>query len=322
MPHQLRPDAASATRRARRPQRVLLTGGAGFMGSSVARALVDAGHEVVVLDALTYAGRREHLQGVAVELVVGDVADPLCVQPLVDAADLVVHMAAESHVDRSVRDTRPFVRTNIDGTRVVLETCQMSGNKPIYHVSTDEVFGSAPAGVFFGERDPLRPGNPYAATKAAAECLIEAWRHTFGLDTRIIRCTNNYGRRQHPEKALVGWIQRALRGEALPVHGEGAAVRDWLHVDDFAAAILAILDYEGERRTFHLAGRNPRTNLEMAELIRSLIGSGRLVFVPDRPGQDARYALDDAHTRADLGWAPRVPLADGLRELIDSMRRR
>lgn len=292
------------------------------MGSAVARALVGAGHDVVVLDALTYAGRREHLDGLPVRLEVADVADPVRVQPLVDDADAVVHMAAESHVDRSIRDARAFVRTNVEGTRVVLESCQLAGNKPLFHVSTDEVFGSAPPGHHFAEQDPLRPGNPYAASKAGAECLIDAWRHTFGLDARIIRCTNNYGLRQHPEKVLMGWTLRALRGEALPIHGDGGAVRDWLHVDDFAAGVLAVLGYEGPRRIFHLAGRNPRTNREMAETLLMIIGSGRLVMVPDRLGQDARYALDDAGTREDLGWIPRTELMDGLAAMVDAVRRR
>jgi len=300
--------------------RVLLTGGAGFIGSTVARQMVAAGWRVTVYDALTYAGSRAHLDGVDCGFVEADVCDGAQLWPLVREADLVVHMAAESHVDRSLRDPGPFLRTNVNGTREVLEACVAAGNRPLVHVSTDEVFGSAAEGQLFAEHDPMRPGNPYAATKAAAECLVEAWRHSFGLDTRVIRCTNNYGQRQHAEKAVMGWIRRGLSGAALPVHGRGEAVRDWLHVEDFARGLLAVVGYEGPRRVFHFAGRTPRTNREMAGKIAALLGGVDVVEVADRPGQDARYALDDEGTRRDLGWAPRVDLDDGLRELIAAVQ--
>lgn len=301
------------------PDSVLLTGGAGFMGSAVARALKAAGHRVTVLDALTYAGRRENLAGVGCAFVHGDVCDAPHVRRLVRDADAVVHMAAESHVERSLRDPAVFVRTNVDGTRSVLEACA-EADRLLVHVSTDEVFGSAAPGQLFGEDDPLRPNNPYAATKAAAEHLVRAWRQSFGLRTRLVRCTNNYGPRQHEEKALVGWALRALRGEPLPLHGRGEAVRDWLHVEDFAAGIVAVLAHGGPRDVFHLAGRTPRTNREMAASIARLAGGARIVEVPDRPGQDARYALDDAGTRADLGWAPKVALEEGLQALVAVLR--
>lgn len=298
---------------------VLLTGGAGFMGSTVARALMAAGHRVTVLDALTYAGRRENLAGVGCAFVHGDVCDAPLVRRLVGDADAVVHMAAESHVERSLRDPAVFVRTNVDGTRALLEACA-EADRPLVHVSTDEVFGSAAPGQAFGEDDPLRPNNPYAATKAAAEHLVRAWRQSFGFRTKLVRCTNNYGPRQHEEKAIVGWATRALRGEALPLHGRGEAVRDWLHVDDFAAGIVATVAYRGPREIFHFAGRTPRTNREMVELVARLAGGARIEEVPDRPGQDARYALDDAGTRAELGWAPKVPLEEGLRGLVALLR--
>ena len=300
-------------------RRVLLTGGAGFIGSTVARVLTRAGWEVTVYDALTYAGTLMNLEGVDCGFVHADVCDGPSLWPLVRTADLVVYMAAESHVERSLRDPEPFVRSNIDGTRNVLEACVAAGNCPLVHVSTDEVFGSAPPGQPFGENDPLCPGNPYAATKAAAECLVTAWRHSFGLRTRLVRCTNNYGVRQHPEKAVMGWITGGLQGRPLTLHGEGEAVRDWLHVDDFARGLLALLEYDGPREVFHFAGRSPRTNREMAEVIAGLVGA-YIVTVPDRPGQDARYALDDEGTRRDLGWAPEVPLEDGLAALVGQVR--
>jgi dTDP-glucose 4,6-dehydratase len=271
-----------------------------------------------VLDALTYAGRRDNLAGVDCELVVGDVCDVARVDALVAEADVVVHMAAESHVERSLADAGPFVRTNVEGSRVVLDACARR-DRPLVHVSTDEVFGSAAPDQLFREDDPLRPNNPYAATKAAAEHLVRAWAAR-GYRTKLVRCVNNYGPRQHEEKAVSGWIRRALRGEALPLHGHGEAVRDWLHVDDFAAGLVRVVAYAGDRDVFHFAGRSPRTNREMAAAIASLCGGARIVEVPDRPGQDARYALDDAGTREDLAWAPRVALDEGLATLVARVR--
>lgn len=288
------------------------------MGSATARALRAAGWRVTVLDALTYAGRRDNLAGVDCEFVHGDVCDAARVDALVAEAAVVVHMAAESHVERSLRDAAPFVRTNVEGTRVVLDACTRR-DRPLVHVSTDEVFGSAEPGQLFREDDALRPNNPYAATKAAGELLVRAWRVT-GLRAKLVRCTNNYGPRQHEEKAVSGWVRRAIRGEPLPLHGKGEAVRDWLHVDDFAAAIAKVVAYEGPRDVFHLAGQQPRTNREMAEAVARLCGGARIVEVPDRPGQDARYALDDAGTRADLGWAPRISLEEGLPALVARVR--
>lgn len=300
--------------------RVLLTGGAGFMGSTVARHLVDDGWEVHVYDALTYAGDRANLAGVEVEFTHADVVDATSLYPAVAAAEVVVHLAAESHVDRSFESPAEFVRTNVDGTRQVLEACRAAGGRRLVHVSTDEVFGSAPEGPGFDEDAPFRPGNPYAASKAAAECLVSAWRQSYGLPVRVVRCTNNYGVRQHPEKAVAGWIRRALADEPLLVHGDGKAVRDWLHVDDFARGLVAVMHHEGTRTHFHLSGRQPRTNREMAELVVQKVGRGRVVHVAERRGQDARYALEDGPTRHDLGWAPEIPLEAGLEHLVRLIR--
>lgn len=302
--------------------KIVLTGGAGFMGSSVARAICAAGHSVVVLDALTYAGKRAHLAGLPLTLIEGDICDPAAVEPLIGAADTVVHMAAESHVERSFSDPSLFFRTNTEGTRIIADACARLG-RPMLHVSTDEVFGTAPDGVWFREDAPFLPGNPYAASKAAAECVVQAWRHSRGLRAKIVRCTNNYGPRQHTEKAVMSWIGRALQGEPLLLHGRGEAIRDWLHVEDFAAGLCAVLHYEGPRTQFHLAGQNHRSNRAMAETILGIVGTaggGQVVEVADRPGQDARYALDDAGTRADLGWAPRITLEAGLSRLVDEVR--
>jgi dTDP-glucose 4,6-dehydratase len=295
----------------------LLTGGAGFIGSATARALVQAGWHVVVLDKLTYAGRREHLDGVAVDLVVGDVCDEDLVRQLVVGADAVVHAAAESHVGRALQDPTAFLKTNIDGTRTVLEESAKAGVPHVVHLSTDEVFGSAPAGQSFAIDAPLRPGNAYAASKAAAEAFVHATAHTLGSRATIVRCTNNYGPRQHIEKAIPGWIRAALDGEALQIHGDGSAVRDWLHVEDFAAGLLAVLSKGTPGDIYHFSGHNPLANKSVAAQIADMCGGAELTHVADRPGQDARYALDDAGTRTVLEWAPYIPFAAGLKQTLE-----
>ena len=310
--------------------KVLLTGGAGFMGSAVARQLVEEGHTVTVLDALTYAGSKSHLNGLDLNFVHGDVCDPTIVAALVDGVDTVVHMAAETHVERSLLDAAPFVRSNVEGTRVVLDACRGAAPRRsssrasvrLIHVSTDEVFGAAPTGVAFREDAAHAPGNPYAVTKSAAEGLVRVWERCFGFSASIVRCVNNYGPRQHEEKAVSGWVRLALAGQPLPVHGAGLAVRDWLHVEDFARGMARVVAYDGPRTIFHLAAQCHQTNLQMANYIADLCGNASVQCVEDRPGQDSRYALHDAGTRADLGWQPEVALEDGLRRLIAEARLR
>ena len=294
--------------------RVLLTGGAGFIGSSVARALVGAGHRVVVLDKLTYAGRRENLDGVDVDLVEGDVCDDALVGELVRGRDVVLHAAAESHVTRSLDDPAPFLRTNIDGTRCMLEAAARARVPHFIHVSTDEVFGSAPSGVAFGPNDVLRPGNVYAASKAGAEAMVHAVAHTRNYAATIVRCTNNYGPRQHPEKAIPTWIRAALTDQPLPVHGDGRAIRDWLYVEDFARGLVLLLD-QPPGGVHHFTGGSPLSNGQVARRVAAELG-GVLLHVDERPGQDARYDLDDARTRRDLGWAPQMPFSEGLTRTI------
>jgi dTDP-glucose 4,6-dehydratase len=298
-------------------RRILLTGGAGFIGSQLARDLVQAGAEVVVLDKLTYAGRRENLAGVGCTLVVADVCDPEAVRGAMRGCDAVVHAAAESHVTRSLGAAADFLRTNIEGTRVVLDAALEAGIRRVLHVSTDEVFGEVADGVACEVDAPLRPGNPYAASKVGAEALVHAWRHTHGLPTTIVRCTNNYGPRQHPEKAIPCWTRAALAGGPLPIDGDGSAVRDWLHVEDFSRGVLAALRGWRDGATWHFAGWQHRTNQQMAEAVAAAAGAPAVFRRrPERQGQDRRYALADAATRAALGWAPRVPLADGVARTV------
>jgi len=292
--------------------RVLITGGAGFIGSAVVRAFLDNDWSVVVLDKLTYAGRRAFVADTAAQLIVGDVCDRSAVDAALVGVDSVVHLAAESHVARSLTDPDVFLRTNVLGTRVVLDAACRAGIERVVHMSTDEVFGSAPSGVTFGVDAPLRPGNAYAASKAAAEALVHAWRHTHGLPTSIVRCTNNYGPRQHPEKAIPCWTLAALAGGPIPIHGAGTACRDWLFVEDLARGLVAVLDRWQPAATWHFAGRCERPNRAVAAQVGALLGVDEIHPGPDRQGQDARYALDDAQTRAALDWAPQVSLEDGL----------
>ena len=301
--------------------RVLVTGGAGFIGSQVVRELLARGAEVVVLDLLTYAGRRWHLAGLECDLHVGDVADPVAVRDAMRGCDAVMHLAAESHVSRSLADAAPFFRTNVEGTRVVLEVALELGVDRVLHMSTDEVFGAAQDGRFSGLDAPFRPGNPYAASKVAAEALVMAWQHSYGSSAAIVRCTNNYGPRQHPEKAIPCWTLAALAGGPVPVHGRGTPRRDWLHVEDCARGLVQILECWVPRAHWHLAGGDVRVNRDVARAVGALCGVDQLVFGPDRPGQDRVYLLDDSHTRRRLDWAPRVDFADGLASTVAWFRR-
>lgn len=304
--------------------RLLLTGGAGFMGSQLARDYSAAGWDVVVFDRLTYAGRREHLADVPCRLVVGDVCDPRAVRGAMDGCEVVVHAAAESHVTRSLDEAGRFLQTNVEGTRVVLAAAVELGVRRVVHVSTDEVFGTAPGASAFEVDDRLRPGNPYAASKVGAEGLVHAWRHSFDLPVVMVRCTNNYGPRQHPEKAVPSWTRAAQSAgperEPLYVDGDGTAIRDWIFVEDFSRAMVRVLERWQDGATWHFAGRAPMENRAMAKRIAALGGGAEVAFRSDRRGQDARYSLNDTATRAALDWAPRVGLDEGLARTMDWYR--
>jgi len=290
------------------------------MGSQLVRTLGASGHDVLVYDKLTYAGNRAFLEGVPHTFIQGDVCDAQSVAAALDGVDAIVHMAAESHVARSLTGPDVFLHTNILGTRVMLDQACRAGIDRFIHISTDEVFGQAPHGVAFGPDSPMRPGNAYAASKVGAEGLVHAWRHTHGYPAAIVRCTNNYGPRQHPEKAIPCWILAALSGGPLPVHGEGTAIRDWLFVEDFARGIVAGLHRWQDQATWHFGGQQHTENRRMAGRINTILGASGLQFGPDRQGQDSRYALNDMSTRAALDWAPQVSLEDGLLATIDWYR--
>lgn len=294
----------------------LLTGGAGFIGSTLARHLIEAGHRVVVLDKLTYAGRRENLEGLDLEWVQGDVCDADLVRELVADAHVVIHAAAESHVTRSHQNAAPFIRTNIEGSRVVVQAAADARVPHCIHLSTDEVFGPATPGRRFGISDTHRPSNAYAASKASAEGFLQVIRQRSDYPFTIVRMTNNYGPRQHPEKAIPCWIASALKSQTIPIHGTGSAERDWLHVDDFARGILQLLRHGQPGDIHHFAGGNSLTNRVVAEKIAALCGGSVIREGPERPGQDPRYALDDDPTRSQLKWAPIQNFEDGLKALV------
>lgn len=301
--------------------RLLLTGGAGFIGSQLARTLTADGWDVRVLDALTYAGRREHLAGVDCELIVGDVCDADAVGAALEGCEAVVHAAAESHVERSLQVPGAFLRTNIEGTRVVLAAAAQAEVDRVLVMSTDEVLGEVLGGPDPGPDAALRPGNPYAASKAGAEALVHAWRKSFDLPASIVRCVNCYGPRQHPEKAVPWWARDALEGRLVLVQGLGTAQRDWLFVEDLARGMALALSRWQPATTWHFAAHRQVPNLTMARHVLATCAArtgrqAQISFVPERQGQDRRYALDDSETRRLLGWAPQVDLAQGLARTV------
>jgi dTDP-glucose 4,6-dehydratase len=306
------------------PMSVLVTGGAGFIGSHVVDTLMSRSEvSVTVLDKLTYAGNVKNLdrhQGnERFAFVQGDIADAAAVEPLVAAADRIVNMAADTHVDRSIADPAEFVRTNVVGVYTMLEACKRL-RKPMLHVSTDEVYGSTMGGAF-GEDDSLRPNSPYSATKAAGDLACRAYSVTYGLPVTVVRGNNAYGPRQHPEKAIPTFTLAALAGRHLPVYGNGSNRREWLHVMDFARAILRVLDAGEAGQVYNIGGGHEISNIQLARMICKLTDAPEelIEYVKDRPGHDLRYSLTWLPL-ATLGWRPTIPFTDGMREVVDWYR--
>lgn len=307
-----------------------VTGGAGFIGSCFVRLLLNENPhcKVVNLDALTYAGNPDNLTGLEEErhrFVCGNIADAQAVlASLEEDTDVLVNFAAESHVDRSIASADEFLRTNIIGTQVLLDAARMRGVKRFVQVSTDEVMGSLPENdaSFFTETSPFAPNSPYAASKAAAEHLVRAAHHTFGLDTIVTRCGNNYGPRQFPEKFLPLILANAMNDEPIPLYGDGKNVRDWIYVEDHCRAILAAIEKGRSGAVYNIGARNERRNIEVVESVLDALGKPRslIKFVKDRPGHDRRYAIDPSLVEAELGWQPRETWATGLRKTIDWYR--
>jgi len=306
-------------------RKILVTGGAGFIGSAFVRLLLAEfpNDRVINLDLLTYAGNLDNLAGLDQqqhEFIHGDIADPAVVAEAMNGCEAVINFAAESHVDRSITDCADFLRTNILGTQVLLDVARKQGVKRFVQVSTDEVMGSLPedSTACFTELSPFAPNSPYAASKAAAEHLVRAAHHTFGLDTVITRCGNNYGPRQFPEKFLPLIICNALNDEAIPVYGDGRNVRDWIYVDDHCRGILAVFEKGKSGSVYNLGARNERRNLEVAESVLTALEKPHslLNFVADRPGHDRRYAIDPSLAEAELAWQPRETWESGLEKTI------
>jgi dTDP-glucose 4,6-dehydratase len=292
--------------------RLLVTGAAGFIGSAYARIAADAGHELTVLDKLTYAGRRENLEGVSHRFVHGAIEDPAAVREAMEGADAVVNFAAESHVDRSIAGQDPFVTTHVIGTGVLLDAARELGVGRYLQVSTDEVYGSIDSGSFT-ETSPLNPSSPYSATKAAGDLLVTAHVHTHGLEAVICRGSNNYGPRQYPEKLIPLMTLNALHGDPLPVYGDGRQVRNWLYVEDFARAIHTVLEHGTPGQAYNVGGPDECDNLTVVNRILDLTGNddSLIEHVTDRPGHDRRYSLSSDKVKT-LGWQPQVHFAEGL----------
>ena len=312
---------------ARSEQTFFVTGGAGFIGSSFIRLLLKEYPASVItnFDALTYAGNMDNLEDLPAgnhQFVRGDIADRQAVlSALKDGTDVLINFAAESHVDRSIASADEFLRTNIIGTNVLLDAARERGVRRFVQVSTDEVMGSLPddESSFFTEESPFAPNSPYAASKAAAEHVVRAAHHTFGFDTVITRCGNNYGPRQFPEKFLPLAIANALNDQPIPVYGDGQNVRDWIYVEDHCRAVLRAMQDGTSGATYNIGARNQRRNLDVVTSLLETLGKPRdlIKFVKDRPGHDRRYAIDPSKVEEELGWQPVESWKSGLQKTID-----
>ena len=317
--------------------KILVTGGAGFIGSAVVRQAVGQGHSVVNVDVLTYAACLENLAPVADSpryvFEQADIRDRAALDRIfaAHAPDAVMHLAAESHVDRSIDSPGAFIETNVNGTYNMLEAARAHwtrAGKPkgfrFHHISTDEVFGSLPSdpSVKFTEDTTYDPRSPYSASKAASDHLVRAWAETYGLPVVLTNCSNNYGPYHFPEKLIPVIILNALAGKPLPIYGDGSNIRDWLYVEDHAAALLLVLEKGTLGRSYNIGGENERTNLELVRTLCGILDEKRpkndgsyadqITFVSDRPGHDARYAIAPARIRDELGWRPSVTVEEGL----------
>jgi len=318
--------------------KILVTGGAGFIGSSVVRHAVRAGHSVVNLDALTYAANPENVRPVAnsplYQFEHADIRDRATLDRIFEAhaPDAVMHLAAESHVDRSIDGPGDFVDTNITGTFNLLEAARahwVRQGRPeafrFHHISTDEVYGTLGPTGQFTEDTPYAPNSPYSASKAASDHLVRSWHETYGLPVLVTNCSNNYGPYHFPEKLIPVVILKALAGEPIPVYGAGENVRDWLYVEDHADALLTVLTRGAVGRTYNIGGENERRNIDLVRTICAILDEKRpkatayadqITFVTDRPGHDLRYAIDPTRIRTELGWRPSVTVEEGLARTV------
>ncbi|MEQ3716644.1 dTDP-glucose 4,6-dehydratase [Pseudophaeobacter sp.] len=322
--------------------KLLVTGGAGFIGSAVVRLAIARGHEVVNLDALTYAACLESVASVGSAIGYTFVQADICDRTALDTVfsmhkpDAVMHLAAESHVDRSIDGPGDFIETNITGTYNMLEAARKywtDQDKPegfrFHHISTDEVFGSLPSDpkVMFTEDTAYDPRSPYSASKAGSDHLVRAWQETYGLPVVLTNCSNNYGPFHFPEKLIPVIILNALASKPLPIYGDGSNIRDWLYVEDHADALLLVVQKGKIGRSYNIGGENERTNLELVKTLCGILDQKRpkpngsyadqITFVTDRPGHDARYAIDPTRIRDELGWRPSVAVEEGLEKTVE-----
>jgi dTDP-glucose 4,6-dehydratase len=299
--------------------KLLVAGGAGFIGSNYVRRHVEAHPDdsVRVLDKLTYAGRRENLEGLEdrVELVVADICEREQAREAVEGCDAIVNFAAESHVDRSIHSPGEFIETDVFGTFVLLEAARDAGIRHL-QISTDEVYGSIEEGSFT-EASPLDPSSPYSASKAGGDLIVSAFAHTYGAESLIIRASNNYGPRQHPEKLIPLTILNCLGGDPVPVYGDGAQVRNWLFVEDFATAIDAVLERGEPGEAYNVGGPDELPNIDVVRRVLELAGRDEslIEYVEDRPGHDRRYSLASTKLEA-LGWKAQVPFETGIERTV------
>ncbi len=319
--------------------KILVTGGAGFIGSAVVRLAVSRGHKVVNLDVLTYAACLDNVASVADSPLYAfehaDIRDRAALDRVFakHQPDVVMHLAAESHVDRSIDGPGDFIETNITGTYNMLEAARsywVGQGKPegfrFHHISTDEVYGSLGPTGLFTEDTPYDPRSPYSASKASSDHLVRAWHETYGLPVVLTNCSNNYGPFHFPEKLIPVIILNALAGKPLPIYGDGSNIRDWLFVEDHADALLLVVDKGELGRSYNIGGENERTNLELVKTLCAILDDLRpkasgsyadqITFVTDRPGHDARYAIDPTRIREELGWRPSVTVEEGLRQTV------
>ena len=300
--------------------KLLVCGGAGFIGSNFVRLrLRDHGDEITVLDKLTYAGRRENLEGLDVTFVHGAIEDPAAVTAAMEGVDAVVNFAAETHVDRSIAEPDAFVKTHALGTYVLLEAAKDAGVRYL-QVSTDEVYGSIEEGSFT-EESPLAPSSPYSASKAGADLLVGGYHETYGMETLICRGSNNYGPYQYPEKLIPLMVLNALHGDPLPVYGDGMQVRNWLYVEDFGRGIGHVLEHGVPGEVYNVGGPDEEPNIEVVRRIIALTGAdpSLMEYVTDRPGHDRRYSLGSEKVRA-LGWEAQVRFEEGLERTVNWYR--
>ena len=318
--------------------KLVVTGGAGFIGSAVVRLAVARGHEVVNLDAMTYAANAANVASVAASNLYSfehaDIRDRAALDRIfaIHVPDAVMHLAAESHVDRSIDGPADFIETNITGTFNLLEAARAQWTrrgKPdsfrFHHISTDEVFGSLGPEGRFTETTPYDPRSPYSASKAASDHLVRAWAETYGLPVVLTNCSNNYGPYHFPEKLIPVAILNAVHGKPIPVYGTGENIRDWLYVEDHADALLLVLEKGAPGRCYNIGGENEWRNIDLVRTICALLDemarkgtpyADQITFVTDRPGHDARYAIDPSRIREELGWRPSVTVEQGLRRTV------